>query len=289
MTNKNNWVNKSLSGYSKLFEPNSSWMSISLISTFNLETCNVEDPLEQVLNRKELEEFDYIPVRSKNSVVGVLNAKNLRDSKNTIDSVNLTIEQLDEPIFKKLDESILISINGDIISFLKGSDISPFRLVLDGTEISGIVTISDLQKLAVRSVLSSLLNYLEILMAESIRKKCPNDKDWMSELDNSKQNRINKKWTELTASNMAIDKLTATDLNDKISVVKKLEIISNCRDEVSENLENIRKFRNSVNHMHDYASNSENAKKVSKIVRYIFEIIDKLEDVIQGRESLNII
>ena len=280
MINKNNWVNKSLSGYSKLFEPNSSWMSISLISTFNLETCNVEDPLEQVLNRKELEEFDYIPVRSKNSVVGVLNAKNLRDSKDTIDSVNLTIEQLDEPIFKKLDESILISINGDIISFLKDSDISPFRLVLDGTEISGIVTISDLQKLAVRSVLSSLLNYLEILMAESIMKKCPDDNDWMSKLDNRKQTKINKRWTDLKASNMAIDKLTATDLNDKISVVKKLEIISNCRDEVSENLENIRKFRNSVNHMHDYASNSENAKKVSKIVRYIFEIIDKLEDAI---------
>ena len=280
MINKNNWVNKSLSGYSKLFEPNSSWMSISLISTFNLETCNVEDHLEQVLNRKELEEFDYIPVRSKNSIVGVLNAKNLRDSKDTIDSVNLTIEQLDEPIFKKLDESILISINGDIISFLKDSDISPFRLVLDGTEISGIVTISDLQKLAVRSVLSSLLNYLEILMAESIRKKCPDDNDWMSKLDNRKQTKINKRWTDLKASNMAIDKLTATELSDKISIVKELEIIPSRRDEVGENLEDIQKFRNSVSHMHDYASNSENAKKVSKIVRYIFEIIDKLEDAI---------
>jgi predicted transcriptional regulator len=278
--NKNNWVNKSLSGYSKLFEPNSSWMAISLIATFNLKTCDIEDSLAQVLNQKELEEFDYIPVRFKRKIVGVLNAKNLRDCQDTIDLVNLTIGKTDEPIFKKLDESILISINADIISFLKESDSVNFRLVLDGTEINGIVTVSDLQKLAVRSVLYSLLNYLEMLMAELIRKKFPIDDDWESKLDVAKRKKIQKQWTKLINSNMAIDKLTATELSDKILLAKELAVFSDDYSEISGKLNDIRNLRNSANHMHDYASNFENANKVSKVVRDILQIIDKLEKAV---------
>lgn len=201
------WLNRSLAGYSKLFDSNNSWMSISLISTFNLETCDIEDHLEQVLTRKELERFDYIPVCSENKVVGALNAEKFRQSTQ--------IDGLVNSVMDKLSQSILISANADILSFLKEADTSPYRLVLDGTEICGIVTISDLQQLPVRSVLFSLITYLELLMAELIRQKYPNENDWIAKLTDRRQQKVEEKWDDPKYQKVAIDKLTVTEFCDK--------------------------------------------------------------------------
>ena len=46
----------------------------------------------------------------------------------------------------------------------------PCRLVVSGTGIVGLVTLSDLQKLPVRAVLLALLTGLEISMSEAIEQ-----------------------------------------------------------------------------------------------------------------------
>ena len=271
------WLNRSLAGYSKLFDSNNSWMSISLISTFNLETCDIEDHLKQVLTRKELERFDYIPVCSENKVVGALNAEKFRQSTQ--------IDGLVNSVMDKLSQSILISANADILSFLKEADTSPYRLVLDGTEICGIVTISDLQQLPVRSVLFSLITYLELLMAESIRQKYPNENDWIAKLTDRRREKVEEKWNDPRYSQVAIDKLTVTEFCDKRVIIKKSQIIFNENDGKIENiLKDIQNLRDSLAHAGDYAATSDSAKSVAKIVRNTLGIISTLKKEIQTKE-----
>lgn len=277
MTKKVMWLNRSLSGYSKLFESNNSWMSISLISTFNLETCDIEDHLEEVLTRKELERFDYIPVCSKNKVVGALNAEKFRQSKQ--------IDGLVNSVMDKLDQSILISANADILSFLKEADTSPYRLVLDGTEICGIVTISDLQQLPVRSVLFSLITYLELLMAELIRQKYPNENDWIAKLTDRRQQKVEEKWDDPKYQKVAIDKLTVTEFCDKRVIIEQSQIIFNENGgKIEKMLKDIQSLRDSLAHAGDYAATSDSAKSVAKIVRYTLGIISSLKKEIQAKE-----
>jgi hypothetical protein len=56
-----------------------------------------------------------------------------------------------------------------VLRYIEEAEMSPCRLVLRHTQIAGIVTILDLQKLAVRPALFVLVTHLELLMAASIR------------------------------------------------------------------------------------------------------------------------
>jgi hypothetical protein len=51
------------------------------------------------------------------------------------------------------------------------SNQQPRRLVLEGTEIRGIVTLSDIQKLPVRIALFSLFIHFELLLTEHLREE----------------------------------------------------------------------------------------------------------------------
>jgi hypothetical protein len=79
----------------------------------------------------------------------------------SIDPAGLTAEGAMLP----LDQSILITSGSSVLGYIEEAKESPCRLVLRNTQIAGIVTISDLQKLAVRPALFVLVTHLELLMA----------------------------------------------------------------------------------------------------------------------------
>jgi hypothetical protein len=61
---------------------------------------------------------------------------------------------------RALPEENLIGADAGILSFVKGADRRGCRLVMSGAEISGLVSLSDLQKLPVRAtVLFALITH----------------------------------------------------------------------------------------------------------------------------------
>jgi hypothetical protein len=89
-------------------------------------------------------------------------------------------------------------------------------------QIAGIVTIADLQKLAVLV----LLTHLELLMAAAIRahfRERPDD-EWLVMLGDRRQ-RVEQKWQKLKASGREIDRIAATQFADKRRILVKSGLV----------------------------------------------------------------
>ena len=94
-----------------------------------------------------------------------------------------------EKAMSSLDQSILIASDSGVLRYIEEAEASPCRLVLRHTQIAGIVTIADLQKLAVRPALFVLVTHLELLMAAAIRARFQDrpDDDWLTLLGDRRE------------------------------------------------------------------------------------------------------
>ena len=99
------------------------------------------------------------------------------------------------------------------MSFVRTADASPYRLVVRETEISGIVTRSDLLKLPVRVLAFAMITHLERVLAEVILEACgPNNELWMKYLNQTRRDRISEKQAKLKSG--GIDPLLLVELTD---------------------------------------------------------------------------
>ena len=71
-----------------------------------------------------------------------------------------------------LSEQLLIGADASILDFMMMADRQRCRLVVLESEISGLVSLSDLQRLPVRAALFALITQSEIKMADAIRREC---------------------------------------------------------------------------------------------------------------------
>ncbi len=110
-------------------------------------------------------------VRSGAQYVGLLSLYKARqDDAETADK-GLAVRHVMQP----LNEDCLISAETGLLSFIVDADRAPCRLVVRGTRVDGIVSLSDLQKLPVRAALITLITHLELLMTSVIKRTFPDD------------------------------------------------------------------------------------------------------------------
>lgn len=213
-----------------------------------LRTCKIDDKrdIATLFTDPQFGSFDYIPIRKGRSIIGVIS----RTDKGNIEN-NL----------HRLDESNLISAQEPLTRFIPLMATTPYRLVLQGASIQGIVTRSDLLKLPVRLFVFSLVTHLEILMSEIIRAKYPDSQDdykWLEVLKSDRQERVKGKQQELTRGNYEMPLLECTDFCDKRDIVRKL---SSFTGKFKKDFETIEKnLRDKVAHAGDYAHNDEEMK-----------------------------
>jgi hypothetical protein len=86
---------------------------------------------------------------------------------------------------KSLSEENLIGADAGILTFVRDADSRPCRLVVAGTEIIGLVSLSDLQRLSVRPVLFMLITHLELLMTDVIRAEFEASSEWKDRLSDA--------------------------------------------------------------------------------------------------------
>ena len=125
----------------QLSQPLTEGLRVRHIAHFELDTRSAKDDDEDILKCAELAKFDQIPLTDSSRIVAVL--------------------ERDGPKRRQLDEDILVSADESLANFIHTVRNQPYRLVVDGTRINGIVTWSDLLKIPVLSLGYSLLAQLE--------------------------------------------------------------------------------------------------------------------------------
>lgn len=252
--------------------------TVELITTGepDLVHCDAAMPLADALADPALGEFDYVPVRRDDRVAGLLRRAELAAAKPRGARPGLAFTVADA--MQPLDESILISAEAGLLTFISHADRHPCRLVIKGSRIAGIVTISDLQKLAVRPVLFVLVTHVELLLLEVLRRRFRGTDDWVSALNPERCGKVENKWRKLRNGNMAIDRLSATEFGDKVDVLLRVFALDDIQQgQARRELVMIEELRNSVAHAGDYALTPTNALKTVETVRLAKEWVERLE------------
>jgi len=252
-------------------------LRVQHIAAFDLKTCRAGDSLPDVLTDASLADFDQIPVRDDSErIVGVLlRAKNTGTGK---------IAESMQP----LDESLLISAEAPLMSFVRIAGTAPYKLVLNQEGIRGIVTRSDLLKLPVRLLAFAGVTHLESLMYELVRAKHRHgDDSWTGSLGKKRRDKIRWKEKKLKKSRMEIDLLELTDFCDKRELVNQ---IANPGPDFTDDLGKAEELRNQIAHAATFIVSDSDARgfalqlqKIEHWIQVLQQLLGKAEDV-EGKE-----
>ena len=248
-------------------------LTVDLIATprSELETCRPDETISQVQERNA-RGYDYLPIEDNGSIIGLFHAKKLMEDADTDDIV--------EQHTDSLSDSNLIGAEASILDFLKEVDSKPFRLVVSGGGIDGLVAWSDLQKLPVRVALFSLITGLELIMSKAIRNKYPNGDGWLEHLSSERRSKLEASIRQRRSNDSDIHPLLETELSDKAAILRKMDAFQGRPKAVKRILGKIVDLRNSVAHAKDYLRDRESASKLSKKVKGLFELHEEIADLV---------
>ena len=152
-------------------------------------TCSPYQHLSEILrwDTAPYDEYDYLPVvqsYSSSQVIGVLCTRSVKKHGGH----TVRVQECNQ----RLAEHHLLGADASILEFVLYADCHPCRFVVSGDRISGLVTLSDLQRLPVRMTLFALLTGFEMTMIEAIKRRFPEDEEWLSHLPTSLQGKVKK-------------------------------------------------------------------------------------------------
>ena len=239
-------------------------LPITLISTprWAITTCSEGDRVEDVIRETREADYDYVPVTRREDqyeTVGVLKTKPDRTG-----TVKDELEPLSEPL--------LIGGDASILDFARQADTQPYRLVVSGTRIDGLVTVSDLQKLPARAALFGLMTDLEILLQETI-KRAFHPPQWQQILNETRRQNLRRRITEATKGGVLInDEVLYTELCDKLDIVKKLPDVMLSLNQKKR----LVTLRDQLAHANEFAASEESALRACETVRDALELRQSL-------------
>jgi hypothetical protein len=184
-----------------------------------------------------------------------------------------------------LREDMFIAADAPLLSFLESADQQRFRFLVMDSTVSGMVTISDIQKLPVYSVLFSLLIAVEMSLMEWIRKRCGKDQDaWLARLEDNQQRDIERHWKQAQEKNLNIDRLNCASFHHEIVAAEGFGLFTGHADQ-QERLENLKALRNMVYHAAEFAPNAEEALKIPARVRDAHTVAAWLQEQIENQST----
>lgn len=221
------------------------------ITTYALDTCRPDADVGSVLMDPRLINFDCIPVRESKSIIGYIQRE-----------PNLSGCVRDH--MRSIDESVLVSADLPLPQYVALIPERPFRLVLDGATIRGIVTWSDLQKLPVRVFAFSFITHLEMVMTEKIKALYPQSNEWLSLLKDDRREGIKTKQTLLQEQHIEPFLLELTDFCDKRDILARQLVLGR---RFLKDLVRIEKLRNTTVHAGSYAESREAVHKFVECIQ----------------------
>jgi hypothetical protein len=233
--------------------------------------CRANEELATVVGRN-IEAYDFLPVLDENSpsetIIGLIElspySRGERPSGYVKDRMS------------SLSEMNLIAADASIHGFLKEADRHRCRLVIKGSEVSGIVGLSDLQRLPVRAALFALITNIEISMADAIRRECEGSEGWLDRLSPDRRTKVINQKNKAIKADTFVESLLFTQFMDKVTIIRGSPLFSGEWEQFDEQFGRIRALRNELAHANNYASTQSRAIKVCETVRMIDFWSDRL-------------
>jgi hypothetical protein len=251
-------------------------LAVHLIETHREDfiSCAADDPLAEVVENSRSRQFDFLPV-TEPTAVGVGSARII----GLIHLVPFLAEDAAPEgsvgrYMQPLSEQNLIGADASILEFVRDADRRSLRFVVAGREISGLVSLSDLQRLPTRASLFALVTYLEMTMTEVIRCHI-GDADPLERLPPDRRKKVYEKIAKAKRSDAFVDALLFTEFADKVTLIKRC-VLQSGKNQFEKDSGKIRDLRDGLAHANDYASTADKARLVCKTVRLVDHWIERL-------------
>lgn len=245
-------------------------LPVRLIATAraDFKTCLPDEELSAVVQRSHADGFDFLPVvdpdvAGAGSIAGVLDVASHASGGTAAHSVR--------DVMQPLGENHLIGADASILTFIHDADRHPFRFVVSGREISGLVTLSDLQRLPVRAALFALVTQLEMTMTTMIRQQFAGQDAWMHRLSLERREKVTAKLQAAKHEDTLVDPLLYTEFGDKVAVIKKAWPLfpntSPSKTQFQKDMDTLQKLRDNLAHANNYAATRAASERTCESVR----------------------
>lgn len=131
-------------------------VGLIMVARDGFDTCTPTETAADV-QRRNAYSFSYFPVENEGRILGLYNAERW------FSGIAPDTPVADD--FQALSEDILIAADASIFDFIMQADRHPTNLVVSGSQIAGLVSLSDIQQLPVRAALFSAITSFEMAMA----------------------------------------------------------------------------------------------------------------------------
>jgi hypothetical protein len=268
------WASHDEIGSGDIFETVHSGLTVRLIATSrdDLMTCKADEAASDVIDRNT-QQYDFIPVvagggTEDQRIVGLFHVAPFRGGSSPKGSI--------ADHLLPLAENYLVGADASILDFIKDADTKPCRMVICGARISGLVSLSDLQRLPVRAALFALVTGFEITMSEAIRQKFNSDEDWIRCLTDGRQEKIKREIAESHRDDSFVDALLFTQFCDKADIIAKSFQLAQSKTKLRDQLAEIQKLRDSLAHANEYAASPAEAKRTCQVVRSLLALKEEI-------------
>jgi hypothetical protein len=212
----------SLRASPELMEALQRGLQVQLIATprADLRTCSIDEELADVLAKNSGEKFDYLPVIEVSPggvtrIVGLVDMTKYLDGATPVGSVRGGVQYL--------SEDNVIGANASIIDFFRRADTFACRLLMSRSQISGLVHLSDIQKLPVRAALFALITELEIAMLECIEVWSVQN-TWEPLLSTNQLRSVELRRKKAVAGRIELGKLAHTLFSEKVRILSQSKL-----------------------------------------------------------------
>ncbi|WP_394152123.1 hypothetical protein [Loktanella salsilacus] len=255
---------------------NSLTVGLIMVPRESFTTCKSSETAKDIQQRNQ-KNFSFFPVERDDRIVGLYNAERWFNKAAP-----------DTPIadeVQPLSEDILIAADASIFDFITQADRHPTNLVVSGSRIAGLISLSDIQQLPVRAALFSAITSFEMAMALAIVTHWPEPADWIALLPTHRRQRLESEIARGREGDTAIDEIAYTQFCDKKTLLVLSGALEIRRSKLEKAVGRIERLRDPLAHANEYAGSSAKAKKVCETVRNLYDLKSEIMRYINATQK----
>ncbi len=224
---------------------------VRLIGTFEPElVCAPADANADAWLADAPRDFDQFPVREGDRTIGLL----VRGSHSG---------RAVRGAMLPLSEALIASADMPIAELISRMKTPPYRLILSGDRIDGLVTQSDLLKLPVRVVVFGLLTHLETAMGDLVSTHWPGDA-WTTLLSAGRHGKLVEKEAALRRRGMNPPRIELTEYADKRDLCRRL--LTTERKRFDREMDGLRDLRDQLAHAATFLDEADGSTGIASFV-----------------------
>jgi hypothetical protein len=168
----------SCTAFDKVLATMSEQLLVSHIFVPNPDACTWNSDPASILSKMNAANYDLMPLIENKAFIGYVERK--------------ILEQTNEirTAYKEITVEKIVSADTAITDMINLFQNSRFFFVLEGNDLVGLVTYSDLNKSPVRALIFILISKFEFLLLQQIKNNYENSLSWFNKLDRKRQNKI---------------------------------------------------------------------------------------------------